>query len=355
MLKPLLSLLLALTVVTVSACGSTDTPANENNASGSDSVGTDSDDATANEIGSDKVDSSTTENGAVFPYSFTDDSGEVVTLDAEPTKAAVLFSSYAEIWTDAGGSVAVTVAETVERGFADDSVTVIDPGSGHSTIDLEALISAEPDFVIGTTDYAGQVDAVNFCRGVGIPAALFRVECFDDYLDVLKIFCDITGSPENYELYGTNVANEIDALFDSVGEYLESVDAPDILFVRAGSTDSSTKAKTAADNFACAMLDELGVNNIADERGELTGALSLEAIIEADPDYMFITTMGNEAAAIEHMDTMLTSEGWRELSCVRESNYAYLPKELFHFKPNSRWADAYKMLVELLYPELVVE
>ncbi len=354
MLKPLLSLLLALTVITVSACGSIDTPANDSGSTdtdaltSADSTNTDADDAVNTE-------SDTSEINVSFPYSFTDDSGEVVTLDAEPTKVAVLFSSYAEIWIDAGGSIAVTVAETVERGFADDSVTVIDPGSGHSTIDLEALISAEPDFVIGTTDYAGQVDAVSFCRDAGIPAALFRVECFDDYLDVLKICCDIAGSPENYALYGTNVANEIDALFDSVGEYLESADAPDILFVRAGSTDSSTKAKTAADNFACAMLDELGVNNIADERGELTGALSLEAIIEADPDYMFITTMGNEAAAIEHMDSMLTSEGWRELSCVKESNYAYLPKELFHFKPNSRWADAYKMLVELLYPDLAVE
>ena len=354
MLKPLLSLLLALTVITVSACGSIDTPANDSGSTdtdaltSADSTNTDADDAVNTE-------SDTSEINVSFPYSFTDDSGEVVTLDAEPTKVAVLFSSYAEIWIDAGGSIAVTVAETVERGFADDSVTVIDPGSGHSTIDLEALISAEPDFVIGTTDYAGQVDAVSFCRDAGIPAALFRVECFDDYLDVLEIFCDIAGSPENYELYGTSVESEIDALFDSVGEYLESADAPDILFVRAGSTDSSTKAKTAADNFACAMLDELGVNNIADERGELTGALSLEAIIEADPDYMFITTMGNEAAAIEHMDSMLTSEGWRELSCVKESNYAYLPKELFHFKPNSRWADAYKMLVELLYPDLAVE
>ena len=354
MLKPLLSLLLALTVITVSACGSIDTPVNDSGSTdtdaltSADSINTDADDAVNTE-------SDTSGINVSFPYSFTDDTGEVVTLDAEPTKVAVLFSSYAEIWTDAGGSVAVTVAETVERGFADDSVTVIDPGSGHSTIDLEALISAEPDFVIGTTDYAGQVDAVSFCRGVGIPAALFRVECFDDYLDVLEIFCDIAGSPENYELYGTSVESEIDALFDAVGEYLESADAPDILFVRAGSTDSSTKAKTAADNFACAMLDELGVNNIADERGELTGALSLEAIIEADPDYMFITTMGNEAAAIEHMDSMLTSEGWRELSCVKEANYTYLPKELFHFKPNSRWADAYKMLVELLYPELVVE
>ena len=354
MLKPLLSLLLALTVITVSACGSTHTPANDSGSTdtdaltSADSINTDADDAVNTE-------SDTSGINVSFPYSFTDDTGAVITLDAEPTKVAVLFSSYAEIWTDAGGSVAVTVAETVERGFADDSVTVIDPGSGHSTIDLEALISAEPDFVIGTTDYAGQVDAVSFCREAGIPAALFRVECFDDYLDVLKICCDIIGSPENYALYGTNVANEIDALFDSVGNYLEAADAPDILFVRAGSTDSSTKAKTAADNFACAMLDELGVNNIADEKGELTGELSLEAIIEADPDYMFITTMGSEAAAIEHMDSMLTSEGWRELSCVKESNYTYLPKEMFHFKPNSRWAKAYKMLVELLYPDLAVE
>lgn len=257
MLKPLLSLLLALTVVAVSACGSIDTPANDSGSTdtdaltSADSTNTDADDAVNTE-------SDTSEINVSFPYSFTDDSGEVVTLDAEPTKVAVLFSSYAEIWTDAGGSVAVTVAETVERGFADDSVTVIDPGSGHSTIDLEALISAEPDFVIGTTDYAGQVDAVSFCRGAGIPAALFRVECFDDYLDVLKICCDIAGSPENYALYGTNVANEIDALFDSVGEYLESADAPDILFVRAGSTDSSTKAKTAADNFACAIACRAG-------------------------------------------------------------------------------------------------
>lgn len=339
MLKPLLTILLALTVIMVSSCGSA----------------TESNDTTATENPGTTQSETTEAEENRFPYSFTDDSGATVTLDAEPKVTAVLFSSYAEIWTDAGGSVQITVAETIERGFADDSALVIDPGSGHSTIDLEALIEAEPDFVIATTDYAGQVDAVEFCRAAGIPAALFQVESFDDYLDVLKICCDITGHPENYELYGTEVESKIDALFQSVNDYLETAEAPDILFIRAGSTDSSTKAKTAADNFACVMLDELGANNIADEHGELTGALSLEAIIEADPDYMFITTMGNEAAAIEHMDSMLTSEGWRELSCVKESNYAYLPKELFHFKPNSRWADAYKMLVELLYPDLAVE
>ena len=68
-----------------------------------------------------------------------------------------------------------------------------------------------------------------------------------------------------------------------------------------------------------------------------------------------LKAQGSEAAAIEHMDSLLTSEGWRELTCVKDSKYTYLPKELFHFKPNSRWADAYSMLVELLYPDLIVE
>ena len=46
-------------------------------------------------------------------------------------------------------------------------------------------------------------------------------------------------------------------------------------------------------------------------------------------------------------------EGWKDLAAVREKNYAFLPKELFHFKPNARWAEAYAYLAELLYPELM--
>ena len=36
-------------------------------------------------------------------------------------------------------------------------------------------------------------------------------------------------------------------------------------------------------------------------------------------------------------------------------NYVFLSKELFHFKPNARWAEAYEYLAGLLYPELAHE
>ncbi|MPN53734.1 hypothetical protein SDC9_201400 [bioreactor metagenome] len=42
--------------------------------------------------------------------------------------------------------------------------------------------------------------------------------------------------------------------------------------------------------------------------------------------------------------------GWQRLTAVRTGNYDYLPKDLFQFKPNARWDQAYAYLLKLLYP-----
>lgn len=295
-----------------------------------------------------------TEPQTAYPYTFTDSTGAEVTLSAQPKTAAILFSSYAEIWQLAGGEVSVTVGESVERGFADDSAILVDPSAGHGDLDLETLTAAQPDLVIGTADYEGQVAAVEFCREAGIPAASFQVETFRDYLEVLKIFCDLTGKQENYETYGTAVEAEIETILSRTEEYLaQGGERQRILFVRAGSSLRSTKAKTADDNFVCVMLEELGAENIADSG--LLGDLSVEVILTENPDYLFITTMGDEAAAMDSMNALLQTEGWAQLDCVTEGNYQYLPKDLFHFKPNGRWAEAYRYLTEILYPEISFE
>lgn len=296
------------------------------------------------------------EAGIEYPYTFTDSLGGKVTLDKKPERVAVLFSSYADIWVTAGGSPAITVGESVERGFADSSAVLVDSNAGHMTIDLETLTEAKPDLVIGTADFECQAEAVEFCREAGIPAAAFKVEKFEDYLKVLKIFCTLTGETERYTIYGEQVKERIDSLKEAVSKYINknSINT-DILFVRSGSSAKSAKAKTADDNFACAMLEELGARNIAETKSSLTGELSFEVILEANPDYLFITTMGDENAAKDYMNSLLSSDGWNELDCVSEENYCYLPKELFHFKPNASWAEAYEYLAKVLYPELEFE
>lgn len=281
-------------------------------------------------------------------YSFTDDLGNTVTLSKAPETVAILFSSYADIWCTAGGEVDVTVGESVERGFANSSAVLVDGGSGHTTIDMELLINAHPDLVIGTADYECQVDTVRICAEKGIPSAAFRVECFEDYLRVLEIFTQLTGCAKNYITYGTDVAEGIEDILSTVPQGEQK----DILFIRAGSTAKSTKAKTADENFVCSMLNELGTHNIADDVPVLLDSLSIETILISDPDYIFISTMGNADAARANVMEMFTQSGWKDLSAVKNGNFVFLDKELFHFKPNSRWDDAYNLLVQALYPEI---
>ena len=284
-------------------------------------------------------------------FSFTDSLENEVFLDKTPENVAVLFSSYAEIWKLAGGEVAVTVGESVERGFASEDTVLVDSGAG-KTIDMELLLAARPDFVIGSADIDAQVEACRLLQQARIPAALFRVDTFADYLWMLEICTNITGNAQAYDTYGDKVKGRIDALLEAT--QAQTVEPKNILFIRAGSQYSATKAKRAPDHFACIMLEELGAINIADRADVLLDGLSLEEILLQDPDHIFLTTMGNEQAAIGYIEELFAQDGWKELAAVKAGKYTFLPKELFHFKPNARWAEAYELLAKLLYPELTI-
>ena len=279
---------------------------------------------------------------------FTDDTGMEVQVPENPKKVAVLLSSLADLWVTAGGTVDITVGETVERGFAPENVIRVDAGAG-KTIDLEALVAQEPDFVIYSSDLAGQVSCAELLREAGIPAAGFAVETFEDYLRVLEIFTVILGTPDRYETYGTALKSRVDELVASA----RAVEGqPDILFVRAGSSAKVTKAKTAENHFVCVMLKNLGTYNIAEAAPVLLDGLSTEEILLADPDVILFTTMGDEEAGASFMDSYLSDPVWRNLTAVQQGRVYQLPKDLFQYKPNARWGEAYEYLIQLLYGEI---
>ena len=275
---------------------------------------------------------------------FTDDAGNTFSIDSEPRNAAVLFSSFAEIYQAAGGEVSITVRESIDRGFAPEDAYLVDSGAGKQ-INAELLLAAKPDFVICSMDITAQADTAELLNGIGIPAAQFRVECFEDYLRVLKIMCEITGNEDNYIVYGENQRSGIrELLAQSEKSSMEDIN---ILFVRAGGTQDSTKTKSSEEHFAAMMLKELGCANIADDI-PAGGTLSMEAILEKDPDYIFFSMMGNEEAARKNIENMLSGGLWSHLTAVQEGKYEILPRDLFHFKPNMRWEEAYRYLYNVL-------
>lgn len=279
------------------------------------------------------------------PYTFTDVLGYEVTL-ASHDRVAALYGSFAETWLLAGGELVGVTSDALEERNLDLGEHVAVIGSVKEP-NLEEIILANPDFVILSADIASQVDFHDALVTARIPHAYYRVDTFDDYLAMLRQFTDMTQRPDLYALYGEAVQAQIDATLDAVAEQ----SGPSVLLLRAFSTGVKAKGD---DNLAGVILRDLGADNLVTRYDSLLEDVSLEAIITADPDYIFVTVMGaSEEKALDYMAAHFESNpAWQSLTAVQEGRYIVLPKALFHYKPNARWGESYAYLADLLYPEL---
>lgn len=274
---------------------------------------------------------------------FTDGLGNQVSV--MPTDhAAVLSGSFAQAWMLAGGQLDAVTEDVYSERDVEIPDTVVDLGMV-KTPNMEALVGSGATFAILSANIEQHVALRDSLEKSGITTAYFDVETFDDYLNMMKICTDITGRADLYQKNGTDIQSEIDAQIARADG-----SQPTVLFLRAFSTGVRAKG---SDNMTGEMLKDLGCINIADSDKGLLDDLSMESIIAQDPDYIFVTTMGNsEEAAMKSVEDMLqSSPAWKELSAVKNDRYHVLPKALFHNKPNNRWGESYQILADILYGE----
>ena len=280
-------------------------------------------------------------------YIFSDALGTEVVLERKPERVVSLLGSYSETWALAGGSLAGVTDDVQKEGRMEITNDIQIVGTVKEP-NLEGILSLNPDFVILTPDVDNQVKIAETLKQLNINHAFFKVEEFEDYLNMLNICTDITGRKDLYEENGLKIKKDIDDILYKVeGAKKEELK---VLFVRAFS--SGAKAKKD-DNMTCTMLDNLGTVNIAAQHPSLLEDISIEEIIEEDPDFIFVTTMGDEQKAIDALKTGIeTNPAWNSLSAVENDRYIILPKELFHYKPNAKWGESYRYLEEIIYPEI---
>ena len=275
---------------------------------------------------------------------FTDDLGREVTV-SNPKRVAILLGSYADVWSLAGGKDTIVAA-------ADDSWRDFDLELDSSVANLgsllepsmETLISAEPDFVIASSNTKADLELQDSLEALCIPVAYFGVNTFDEYLHMLDICTRITGQRDNYQTYGLDVQAQVDAAKTEVDG-----SAPTVLFLRAGS--NGVKVKNSKDTVLGAMLADLGAVNIADSDTALLEDLSLEQIMADDPQYIFAVYQGSDQEAAQKVmeQTLTSNPAWNSLTAVREGRYYVMDKTLYHLKPNDRWGEAYQKLADILY------
>lgn len=283
------------------------------------------------------------------PVTFTDDMGNEVTVD-NPQRVVACMGSFANAWELAGGTlVGVSDDALTAAGWTIESPDVATVGD-FTAVNLEAIMALNPDFVIMTSGTGGrggdssQADLRDALVGAGIPVAYFEVTTFDDYERLMRTFTDITGRADLYEQNVAKVAEAIDGIVGAVPA--ENPPTALLLTTFSGGTRvQSSGTQTGA------MLADLGVNNLADENKSLLKDFSLEAVIEMDPDFIFVIPMGNDAeAAMRNLEEATAANpAWGSLSAVQNGRYITLDPTLYLSKPNAQWDAAYQGLFNELY------
>lgn len=276
---------------------------------------------------------------------FTDDLGRPVTVD-RPERVACLIASFADIWYLAGGAEQIVATTGATWTYFDLPLRedVVNLGATKE-LNLEELIACNPDLILASCGTDRNRELESAFDGMGLTTAYFQVNTFEDYLRMLKICTEITGFPENYKTYGSDVREQVEkALARADGS------RPEVLYIRA--TGSNCKVKGSRENVLGEMLANLDCENIADRENSLLEQLSMEAILESDPDYIFVVLQSADPADAQEVleATLLQNPAWNTLKAVREGRYYVMDPNLYNLKPNERWGEAYEKLADILYP-----
>ena len=255
-----------------------------------------------------------------------------------PERVIALSKSNAELWVLAGGKLTGTSEDALEiEGLNSD---ISDLGD-MDHVSLEAIVALNPDLLIlFSTDPAQKALGE---AAVGINVYYTNIDGYNDYDKVMQDFTDLTGDTEAYTKNVLNVRTQIE-------ETLKKVPVTDEKKTYLLLHVSATKSKAEKnDYFASEIFNNLGLTNIASDTSAFD-ELSLEAIISADPDYIFVVPRGDEKKALSGFSDIFESQpAWKGLSAVSGNRYYLLSKDLFGLKPNALWGEAYSKAYDLLY------
>ena len=292
---------------------------------------------------------------------FQDASGDTpVTIRKNPQKVVNLYASFTTLWYEAGGTVVGCIGgsssqelykEYIGRDITEDAgMTIAATSSSGKKLDTETILALQPDLIICSTAMSGYSTIQAPAEAAGIPVIAMSYNDFSDYLKWFKVFCNLTGQPELWESVALKALDEV---VEVLAEIPES-DHPTVFSMFSGS--ESLQANTSS-TVVGGMVNAMQAVNIVDGWDNSTGAerldINLETVFAANPDIIIVQCHAGADAAREQVEELYGDNAvWQSLKAVQNDKVYYLEKTLFHNKPNSRFAEAYQKLAEILYPDV---
>lgn len=260
--------------------------------------------------------------------------------NSETLTVVAVSKSIGDLWFLSGGELAGMTEDGMDLEGISENTEVIGTVTNPS---LEAIAALSPDLVLLSGELPTHQKLAEELESRGITTKMISVNSFSDYDKVMKELTGMTGREDCYKKNVTDVGERIDQILKSAED--KDLKKGTYLALRV----SATKNKALKnDYFACEIFNAFGLENIAQDNSAFD-ELNLEAILDADPDFIFVVEQGKSSEAQESFAEAFSGKPvWQELAAVRNGCVYMLPKDYFQYKPNAKWDEAYQYVMELL-------
>jgi iron complex transport system substrate-binding protein len=278
--------------------------------------------------GDEKASATKTEKGKE-KIEITDLSGRKVTFDKVPESFATLSMGDMDIIDVLGGKIV---------GRPDTKLTLPDElkkaqviGNAHQP-NFEQIASLKPDVLVANNGFQKNVPTV---EGQGTQVIISSANSVQDI-------------QKNIELYGTVMKKEDKAkeinqkMNDQMKKYEKKSDVKALLVYGAPGTYLAALPTSLSGD----ILEKTGGKNIASDFPETKeypqyAQLSVERIIEANPDVIYLITHGDPKSVKKAFEgEMMKNEAWKNLEAVKQNRVVILPPDLFGSNPGTKVTEA---------------
>lgn len=271
--------------------------------------------------------------------------GEVQKVTTSPARTVICYPSLLEIWLDCGGFPAGMHTPRKAEPLPPGLENVPHVGS-YMHPNMEAVVRLKPDLVI-LSGMTGRHRAFGeLLRKSGIEVLHLKYDNYSDYARIAGIFSSILATRS-----ASTVCGKVQTEVDSIIRRCSGRKGPSflVLFFNGAEFRAETNRAHAAYIFAA-----LGGRNILNSTGFAVRAerisFSPEELLLKDPDCIFLVPGAkSEALNREAFRKFQENPSMRNLKAVRTNRLHILPSDLFQYKPNHRFPEAFRYAENLLY------
>lgn len=202
---------------------------------------------------------------------------------------------------------------------------------------LERIIELKPDVVLGTT-VGNRRETVDALEHVGIALYGVAPRSVDGILTSIRHVAELLEVPQA----GEELAARLEERLEALPRRLADRRRPQVLFI----IWLEPLLTAGGDTFLNDILQRAGADSVTADIGEDWPRLSLEVMIERDPDYLVLP---RTPSLVARLAELATRPPWSRLRAVEQHHIVWLDESVM--RPGPRIAEAIESLARALHPE----